>query len=171
MSALAPFRYYVRVRYQDCDSQHVVFNARYGDYLDLAITEFMAAVMPERNPFANTFEIQLKKQVIEWHAPARYQDVIEISTFLTRTGTTSFEVHFDLRLAGKGPDVIVASDGVYVHVARAASAHVKGQAGPANSGRWKSNPIPDAQKAQLLAGAKGVIIDHAGFYPIIPPRT
>ena len=23
-----PFRYYVRVRYQDCDSQHVVFNAR-----------------------------------------------------------------------------------------------------------------------------------------------
>ena len=32
----SPFRYYTRVRYQDCDAQHVVFNARYGDYVDLA---------------------------------------------------------------------------------------------------------------------------------------
>jgi acyl-CoA thioester hydrolase len=60
-----PFRYYVRVRYQDCDSQHVVFNARYGDYLDLAITEFLAAAMPDRDPFGGGFEIQLKKQSIE----------------------------------------------------------------------------------------------------------
>ena len=27
----APFRYYLRVRYQECDAQHVVFNARYGE--------------------------------------------------------------------------------------------------------------------------------------------
>ncbi|MFM9942373.1 MAG: acyl-CoA thioesterase [Hyphomicrobiaceae bacterium] len=153
-----PFRHYVRVRYQDCDSQHVVFNARYGDYLDLAITEFMAAVMPERDPFDNTFEIQLKKQVTEWMAPARFQDVLEISTFVTRIGKTSFEVHFDLRLAGKGPDVIVAADGVYVHVVDQA-------------GRWKSNPIPDGARAQLLAGAKGVIVDHAGFHPIVRPQV
>ena len=53
-----PFRYFVRVRYQDCDSQHVVFNARYGDYIDLAVTEFLAATMPQRNPFANTFEVR-----------------------------------------------------------------------------------------------------------------
>ena len=29
---ITPFRYYLRVRYQECDPQHVVFNARYGDY-------------------------------------------------------------------------------------------------------------------------------------------
>ena len=39
-----PFRYYLRVRYQDCDAQHVVFNARYGDYIDLACFEFLRAV-------------------------------------------------------------------------------------------------------------------------------
>ena len=27
------FRYYLRVRYQECDAQHVVFNARYGAQL------------------------------------------------------------------------------------------------------------------------------------------
>ena len=158
MPKLPPFRYYVRVRYQDCDSQHVVFNARYGDYLDLAITEFMSAVMPERNPFANTFEIQLRKQVVEWQAPARYQDVLEVSTFVSRVGTSSFDVNFELRLAGKGPDVLVSAQGVYVHVVD-------------NGGRWRSNPIPEGPKAQLMAGAKGVVIDHAGFFPILPPRT
>lgn len=34
-----PFRIYIRVRYQECDSQHVVFNARYGDFIDLAIRD------------------------------------------------------------------------------------------------------------------------------------
>ena len=40
------FRYYVRVRYQECDAQHVVFNARYGDYIDLACFEFLRAALP-----------------------------------------------------------------------------------------------------------------------------
>jgi len=42
----APFRYYVRVRYQDCDAQHVVFNSRYSDYADLACFEFLRAALP-----------------------------------------------------------------------------------------------------------------------------
>ncbi len=153
-----PFRYYVRARYQDCDSQHVVFNARYGDYIDLAITEFMQAVMPERNHFANTFEIQLKKQVVEWSAPARFQDVIEISAAVSRMGRTSFEVRFDLRLPAKGNETIVTADGVYVHVTD-------------DKGRWKSTAIPDAEKARLVRGAPGVIVDHAGYYPIVVPKA
>lgn len=152
-----PFRYFVRVRYQDCDSQHVVFNARYGDYLDLAITEFMAAAMPQRDPFANDFEIQLKKQTIEWWAPARFQDVIEIATFVSRIGRTSFDVRFEMRIAG-GPDIIVAADTVYVHVVSV-------------EGRWRPNPIPEAAKALLLAGAQGILVDHAGYHPIVRPQA
>ena len=40
----SPFRYYTRVRYQDCDAQHVVFNARYGDYADAARIEYQRVV-------------------------------------------------------------------------------------------------------------------------------
>ena len=155
---MQPFRYYVRARYGDCDSQHVVFNPRYGDYIDLAITEFMQAVMPERNHFANTFEIQLKKQVVEWNAPARFQDVIEISTAVSRMGRTSFDVHFDMRLPAKGGEPIVTADAVYVHVID-------------DNGRWKSAAIPEAEKARLLRGAPGVIVDHAGYYPIVVPKA
>ena len=39
-----PFRFRFRVRYNECDAQQVVFNARYADYVDLAMTEFMRAL-------------------------------------------------------------------------------------------------------------------------------
>ena len=35
-----PFELLIRVRYGECDAQQVVFNARYADYVDLAITEY-----------------------------------------------------------------------------------------------------------------------------------
>ena len=152
-----PFRYYVRVRYQDCDSQHVVFNARYGDYIDLAITEFMSATMPDRDPWDNNFEIQVKKQTIEWQAPARFQDVLEISTYVSRLGRTSFNMQFDLRIAGK-PDIIVNSETTYVHVID-------------ENGIWRSTPIPEQRRALLEAGARGKVIDQAGYYPIVVPTT
>ncbi len=158
-----PFRYYVRVRYQDCDSQHVVFNARYGDYLDLAITEFLAAAMPGRDPFNGTFEIQLKKQTIEWFQPARFQDVLEISTYATRFGRSSFNMQFDLRVAGRAeqgfspdPGPIVSAETVYVHVA-------------GSNGIWKSTPIPDDARDLLAKGGRGKMIDHAGYFPIVLP--
>ena len=59
-----PFRYYTRVRYQDCDAQHVVFNARYGDYVDLAVTEFLRATFPGRDPFDGSLEIQVVRQLL-----------------------------------------------------------------------------------------------------------
>ena len=40
----APFRYYLRVRYAECDAQKVVFNARYGAFVDLGFTEFLRAL-------------------------------------------------------------------------------------------------------------------------------
>ena len=30
---ITPFRYYLRVRYIECDAQKVVFNSRYGEYV------------------------------------------------------------------------------------------------------------------------------------------
>ncbi len=87
-----PFRYYTRVRYQDCDAQNVVFNARYGDYVDLAVTEFLRASFPGRDPFDGSLEVQVVRQLIEWKAPARFNDVLEISVRASRIGTTSVTI-------------------------------------------------------------------------------
>ena len=112
------FRYYLRVRYQECDAQHVVFNARYGDYIDLACFEFLRAALPRpTDMFDGTFEIQTVRQAIEWKAPARFDDVLEISVWASRLGTTSFTLSFELRRAGEA-DALVTSETVYVHVDR-----------------------------------------------------
>lgn len=147
--SLPPFRHYVRVRYQECDTQLVVFNARYGDYIDLGITQFLMAAMPDRNLYDGSFEIQLKKQWIEWFGPARFNDVIEISVWVSRFGRSSFDVRFELRLAGEAEPIVVA-DTVYVHV-------------HGERGVWKSAPLPEEARALLEAGARGKIVDHAGY--------
>jgi acyl-CoA thioester hydrolase len=146
----APFRYYTRVRYQDCDAQNVVFNARYGDYVDLAITEFLRTSFPGRDPFDGSFEVQVVRQHIEWKAPARFNAVLEIAVRVARFGTTSFTVAFDMRVAGT-PDAIVTAELVYVVV--------DGQT-------WKKRAMTPDERARLEAGGTGKIIDHGGFYPI-----
>jgi len=111
-----PFRYYLRVRYQECDPQHVVFNARYGDYADLACFEFMRAALPRpQDAFDGSFEMQTVRQVVEWKAPARFDDVIEVSIRASRLGTTSFTLSCELRRAGEA-DVLATIETIYVHV-------------------------------------------------------
>lgn len=63
------FRYYVRVRYGECDAQKVVFNARYADYLDLSTTEFLRALGFGEALINGTFDYQLVKLTIEWKVP------------------------------------------------------------------------------------------------------
>lgn len=144
-----PFRYYVRVRYQDCDAQHVVFNARYGDYVDLAITEFLRTAMPDRDDTDGSFEIQVVRQLIEWKGPARYNDVLEIEVQPSRFGTTSFTIGFNLQRPGEAP--IVTAECVYVVI---------------HKPTWTKRPITAEECALLIEGGKGKIVDHGGHHPI-----
>jgi acyl-CoA thioester hydrolase len=142
------FRYYVRVRYQECDAQHVVFNARYGDYIDLACSEFLRAALPSpRDVFDGTFESQTVRQVIEWKAPARFDDVLEVSVWASRIGTSSFTLSFELRRVGDGK-LLVTSETVYVHV---------------DSKTFVKRSIEPRMLAALEAGARGKTTDHAGY--------
>jgi acyl-CoA thioester hydrolase len=142
-----PFRYYLRVRYQECDAQHVVFNARYGDYIDQACFEFLRAALPRpQDAMDGTFEGQTVRQVVEWKAPARFDDVLEVSVRTSRLGTTSFVLSFEIRRVGE-TDPLVTSETTYVHV---------------DSKTWKKRVIAPAMRAALEAGATGKTIDHAG---------
>jgi acyl-CoA thioester hydrolase len=143
-----PFRYYLRVRYQECDAQHVVFNARYGDFIDLACFEFLRAALPSSEACADgTFETQTVRQLVEWKAPARFDDVLEIAVWTGRIGTTSFTLHFEIRRAGDS-ELLVRSETVYVHVERAS---------------YSKRPIAPEMRGALARGAAGRIVDHAGY--------
>jgi acyl-CoA thioester hydrolase len=146
--SVPPFRYYLRVRYQECDAQHVVFNARYGEYIDLACTEFLRAALPgPRDAMDGTFESQTVRQVVEWKRPARFDDVLEISVRTIRIGKTSFVLQFDVRRAGEA-DALVTSETVYVHVDRST---------------WLKREIEAHMRTALEAGAAGKQVDHAGY--------
>jgi acyl-CoA thioester hydrolase len=143
-----PFRYYLRVRYQDCDAQHVVFNSRYSEYADLVSFEFMRAALPRpTDGFDGTFELQTVRQVIEWRSPARFDDVLEISAWASRIGTTSFTLSTEMRRAGEAA-VLATSETVYVHV---------------DPKTFTKRPIAPEMRAGLDAGAHGKATDHAGY--------
>lgn len=107
------FTHSLRVRYGECDAQKVVFNARYGDYVDIAVLEFMRA-LPMGERFLNgELDYQLVKQTTEWFAPACFDDVLTITVSVIRLGNTSFTLLAAFRKAGSDK-VIVSSETVYV---------------------------------------------------------
>ena len=147
LEVTSPFRYYLRVRYVECDAQKVVFNSRYGEYVDVAINEFVRAIgfMPEF--LEGTLDFQLVKQTVEWKAPARYDQVLELSIAAVRLGTTSFTIGTTFRIAGDDR-VIVSVETVYVLV---------------DARTLTKLALPDALRAALEAGAAGQVTDHAAF--------
>lgn len=156
------FRYYLRVRFQECDAQHVVFNARYGDYADIACFEFLRMALPKpTDAFDGSFEMQTVKQVVEWTGPARFDDVLEIAISATRFGTTSFDLTCRIRRASAGEtDPIVTVVTTYVHV---------------DPRTWTKQAIAPHMRAALEQGARGEITDHAAYFErtqrIATPRT
>ena len=87
-----PFRYYLRVRYGECDAQRVVFNPRWADYFDIGSVEFFHALGFGEALASGVLEYQLVKLTLEWKAPARFDQVIELSIYTTHLGNTSFTV-------------------------------------------------------------------------------
>jgi acyl-CoA thioester hydrolase len=145
-----PFRYYLRVRYIECDAQKVVFNSRYGEYVDVAINEFLRAIGVLDDFVAGHLDFQLVKQTVEWKAPARFDQVLELSVAATRLGNTSFTIRTDFRIAGGDSRVIVTVETVYVLVDAATLTKL---------------PLPESLRAALDAGAAGIVTDHAGYLP------
>jgi acyl-CoA thioester hydrolase len=144
----AAFRYYLKVRYGECDAQKVVFNARYGDYVDLASSEFINAIGFVSEAGSGKLDWQLVKQTIEWKAPARFGDVLEISVSTLKLGTTSFTLGFDFGVVGR-EGISAHSETIYVLV---------------DSETLAKRELPADFREALQLGAVGKICDHAGMF-------
>jgi acyl-CoA thioester hydrolase len=142
-----PFRYYLRVRYIECDAQKVVFNSRYAEYVDVAMNEFLRAAGVHDQFVHGSLDFQLVKQTVEWKAPARFDQVLELSMETTRLGNTSFTIRTEFRIAGSAP-VIVTAETVYVLV---------------DAATLGKQPLPEAIRTAFTEGARGRTIDHAAY--------
>jgi acyl-CoA thioester hydrolase len=134
------FFFPLRVRYAEVDQQGVVFNANYLTYFDTAITEYFRALpydlMGEAKASGDDFHTV--RCVVEYKAPLRFDDELEIGVRAARLGKSSlnlFQSIFPL-----GADRLLATgEVVWVNT---------------NQISHKSTPIPDRLR-RLLRSREG----------------
>lgn len=139
---MAGFRYLLRVRYSECDAQGIVFNARWGDYVDIAVSEYARVLFGA----IDAFDWRLVKQTLEWRAPARFDDVLEVRVATKAIGTTSFTLACEF---WRGAQQLAGAETVYVAIDRAGT----------------KQALAAPHRAALERGAAGVTVDHAGTRP------
>lgn len=143
-----PFRLLLRVRYGECDAQQVVFNARYGDYVDVALTEYFRVLCGSYQALLEQgIDNQVVRMATDWASPARFDDVLALDVETLRVGTTSYAMRVAISEHASGRH-IAATEIVYVMVA----VQTQGK-----------TPVPDWLRERLLAGAPGVCVDMAGL--------
>jgi acyl-CoA thioester hydrolase len=88
---MPPFKYsaLTRVGFSDTDAQGIVYYGRYLPYFDTARVEYhrhlgllLPSIDQERQPV-------MRATTIEYHAPARFDDLIEVFIRVSRIGRTS----------------------------------------------------------------------------------
>ena len=86
--ARPPFKYSAlsRIWFSDTDAQGVVYYGRYLPYFDHARTEYHRHVGQMR---AEGAEFVMRASQVEYHAPARFDDLIESFVRVSRIGRSS----------------------------------------------------------------------------------
>ena len=85
-----PFKYsaLARVWFSDTDAQGIVYYGRYLPYFDHARTEYHRHL--QNLPFgAADGDLVMRALEVEYHAPARFDDLLEAFVRIRRIGTTS----------------------------------------------------------------------------------
>ncbi len=113
----SPFVHELRVRYGECDPQGIVFNANYLLYFDVAFTElWREAVGPWQEMVERGYDAVVAEANVRFHAPARYDDVLQLHARIARLGTTAITTEIDvlreeqLLVAGQLRHVCVSTD-------------------------------------------------------------
>ncbi len=123
----------LRVRWAEVDRQGIVFNAHYLTYFDVGITEYWRAIgFPYPDALleqgSDTFAV---KATIEYNAPARYDDLLEVLVRVGRIGRTSLQFLLEIH---RGEAQLISGELIYVN---------------ADAGTRKPVPIPAFLRAAI----------------------
>jgi len=104
------------VGFSDTDAQGVVYYGRYMPYFDLARVEYhrsldMLRAEPQEREFV------MRAMHVEYHQPARFDDLIEVDVRISRIGTTSVTYEFAAYLEGDNLAVTASQTAVLVDLA------------------------------------------------------
>ncbi len=111
---LFPFAHPLRVRWAEADPQGIVFNGHYLTYFDVGVTEYWRAAglrYPESFATAES-DIFLVKATVEYHAPARFDDLVDVGVRCARLGRSSMT--YALAIFRQG-DCLTSGELIYVN--------------------------------------------------------
>jgi acyl-CoA thioester hydrolase len=91
-----PFRFAHRTRvgFDETDAQGIVYYGRYMPYFDRARVEYLR-LLDLLAPRSAEPEFVMRAQHVEYHAPARFDDELEVFVRVERLGQTSIRWAFD----------------------------------------------------------------------------
>jgi acyl-CoA thioester hydrolase len=104
-----PFNYaaLARVAFSDTDAQGVVYYGRYMPYFDLARNEYHRHLGRVR---LGNVDFAMRAISVEYVAPARFDDLLEIFVRVERIGTTSITYdHAAYRIDDDGSDTLMVT--------------------------------------------------------------
>ena len=135
------FSHRLRVRWAEVDLQQIVFNGHYLMYFDTAVGDYWRAMgLPYQAAMAQLGgDLYVRKTTVEYHASARYDDLLDIGIRCEHIGNASLRMRCGVF---RGESLLVTGELVYVF------------ADPATQ---KSLPVPAALRELLLdfeAGAE-----------------
>jgi len=99
----------IRVRYAEVDQMGVVHHSRYWEYLEMGRTELLRrAGVAYRDVEAAGALMVLAKCAAKFHAPARYDDLLNLTTTMTRLSTARIDHAYALTRADDGATLVTA---------------------------------------------------------------
>src|SRR4051812_7585197 len=127
------FFHSLRVRWSEVDMQAIVFNGHYLNYFDVAFTEYWRNTgLPDVLQQAQAGqEMFARKATIEYQAPARFDDMLDIGVRCASFGRTSIRFVLEIH---RGEEHLVSGELVYVYADTAAR---------------KGVPLPDHWRAAI----------------------
>jgi acyl-CoA thioester hydrolase len=105
----------VRVRWMECDAQGIVFNGAYMGYLEVAQAEYFRNLGFSIYKIAQRgfFDSAVVKATLEFKAPARVDDILELHTRVSHIGNTSLAL--DVEIYTQGSDkMLTTMQAIYV---------------------------------------------------------
>lgn len=135
------FYYPWRVRYSEIDSQEIVFNSRYLEFADQAVTEYFRArgFPPRELASLHYCDIVVVRAEVDYLAPARLDDLLHIFVRAAPPGRSSLSFHLEIRSAASDHTLYARLQLKYVNFDRATG---------------KSAPVPDSVRRALAAFEK-----------------
>ena len=108
------FYHTLRVRFADTDMQGIVFNGNYLTYYDVAWTEYFRALgLTWQDLIGLGADTVLARTTMEFKAPARFDQILEIYTRVSKIGNTSLTFEFEIYAQGD-ERVIGTASSLYV---------------------------------------------------------